>query len=442
MSTPENVSNQANSELRYLHGFGNEHFSEALPGALVWGQNSPQRAPYGLYAEQLSGTAFTEPRELNRRTWMYRLIPTAVHGKYSKIDNQKFLSAPISNHADPNRLRWDPLPSSSEEQDFISGIFTVAANGNVLSREGIAVHVYRANISMSKKYFANNDGEMLVVPQEGVLTIRTELGTLTASPGEVVLISRGIRFSVDLQGNSATGYICENYGSPFMLPELGPIGANGLAHARDFRHPVAAYEENIGEVTLIQKFGGNLWATTQDHSPLDVVAWHGSHGVFVYDLTLFNVMGTVGWDHPDPSIFTVLTSHSSKPGQANVDFCIFPPRWVVAEHTFRPPHFHRNVMSEFMGLITGVHDSKAEGFVPGGASLHNTFGAHGPDLETFELASAATLMPQYFSNSMAFMFETRLPLIVTEQAMNAAHRQPDYDSSWRGISSNFNPNSK
>ncbi|TQF74936.1 homogentisate 1,2-dioxygenase [Rhodococcus spelaei] len=422
----------------YLRGFGNEHHSEAVPGALPWGQNSPQRAPHGLYAEQHSATAFTEPRGSNRRSWTYRIRPSAQHPAFARIDNGTLRSAPVTGGiVDPNRLRWDPLPHPAGRQDFLDSLYTIAANGDVLARTGIGIHLYLATGSMVDRYFVDADGELLLVPQQGALVLHTEYGRLRVAPGEIAVIGRAVRFRVEIEEASARGYVCENYGAAFTLPELGPIGANGLAHARDFRYPVAAYEDREATVQVVQKFGGQLWAADYDHSPLDVVAWHGTHGAYKYDLAEFNVMGTLGWDHPDPSIFTVLTSLSNTPGQANVDFVAFPPRWVVAEHTFRPPHFHRNVMTEFMGLVEGVHDSKAEGFVPGGASLHNMWGAHGPDRETFERASAAELEPQRFDGSLPFMFETRLPLTTTAFAHAATHRQPDYDSSWAGLTRNF-----
>ncbi|MFD6893526.1 homogentisate 1,2-dioxygenase [Rhodococcus sp. NPDC060086] len=430
-------------DLEYLHGFGNEHHSEAVEGALPWGQNSPQRAPYGLYAEQHSATAFTEPREINTRSWTYRIMPSAAHRPFERIDDRGWVSAPsAATVLTPNRLRWDPQPAPPAGVDFVDGITTYAVNGNVHDRTGIAIHMYAASVSMTDRYFVDADGELLLVPQEGGLLLCTEFGRLAISQGEIAVVGRGVRFRVELLDGTATGYVCENYGAAYRLPELGPIGANGLAHARDFLYPTAWYEDRLGPVELVQKFGGHLWATELDHSPLDVVAWHGTHGAYKYDLSRFNVMTTGGWDHPDPSIFTVLTSPTPVAGQANVDFCVFPDRWVVGEHTFRPPHFHRNVMTEFMGLIRGRHDSKAEGFVPGGASLHNQWGAHGPDRETFDLASAAELAPVKLENTTSFMFETRLALAVTERALSASHRQPDYDSSWAGLERRFTPPSK
>jgi homogentisate 1,2-dioxygenase len=271
------------------------------------------------------------------------------------------------------------------------------------------------------------------------LLVRTELGVLRADPGHVALIPRGVRFRVELLEEAARGYVCENYGQPFQLPELGPIGANGLANARDFLAPVAAYEDREEPTEVVNKFGGNLWAAEYDHSPLDVVAWHGNHVPYVYDLHRFNVIGSISYDHPDPSIFTVLTSPSDTPGLAGADFVVFAPRWLVGEDTFRPPYFHRNVMSEFMGLVEGAYDAKAEGFVPGGASLHNMMSAHGPDRATYDRASSAELVPQKIDDGLAFMFETRWPVVPTELALSAGHRQQGYDAVWEGLARNFRP---
>jgi homogentisate 1,2-dioxygenase len=430
--------------LRYQSGFGNEHVSEAVPGALPVGRNAPQRAPLGLYAEQLSGTAFTEPRHHNRRSWLYRIRPSAAHPAFRRIDNGRLRSAPFQDGApDPNRLRWNPLPVPAEPTDFVAGLVTVGGNGDVLRRTGIGIHWYAANRSMTDRVFGDSDGELLIVPERGGLLLRTELGLLAAEPGHVALVPRGVRFRVELLDDDARGYVLENYGQPFRLPELGPIGANGLANPRDFLAPVAAYEDPAGtegrDVEVVNKFGGNLWAAMYDHSPLDVVAWHGTHVPYVYDLRRFNVIGSISYDHPDPSIFTVLTSPSDTPGLAGADFVVFAPRWLVGEDTFRPPYFHRNVMSEFMGLVTGAYDAKAEGFVPGGASLHNMMSAHGPDRATYERASTAELAPQKVDDGLAFMFETRWPIVPTGFAMSAGHRQPGYDQVWQGLERHFRP---
>jgi homogentisate 1,2-dioxygenase len=430
-----------NPELRYLSGFANELASEALPGALPEGQNAPQRPPKGLYTEQLSGTPFTTPRHDNRRSWLYRIRPSAMHGPFRQIGDGLIRTAPCHDGAaapSPNRLRWNPPAFPDEPADFVEGLATIATNGDAGARVGIAVHVDRATCSMTGRAFYDADGELLLVPQQGHLLLCSEFGPLAIGPGEIAVMPRGVKFRVELPDGPARGYVCENYGQLFRLPELGPIGANGLANPRDFLSPAAAFEERDGEpCELIAKFAGHLWATTLDHSPLDVVAWHGNYAPYKYDLARFNTIGTVSFDHPDPSIFTVLTAPSDLPGTANCDFVIFPPRWMVAEHTFRPPFFHRNVMSEFMGLVYGVYDAKAEGFVPGGMSLHNAMSAHGPDRATFDKAVAAELKPQKIEGSLAVMFETRLALRPTCFALETEALQSDYDSCWAGFSKMF-----
>ena len=418
-------------ELIYQSGFGNMVETEAVAGALPRGQNSPQKTPLGLYAEQLSGTAFTAPRRENRRTWLYRLRPSASHRPFAPYDGARLLrSGPFDEvPPTPNRLRWDPLPHASEAADFLDGLVTYAGNGDAATGSGIAVHLYAANRSMQDRVFFNADGEMLIVPQEGALTLRTEMGILAVAPGEIAVVPRGVRFAVDINGASR-GYVCENYGAAFRLPELGPIGANGLANPRDFLIPVAAFEDEAGETELIQKFQGRLWRTALPWSPLDVVAWHGNLAPYKYDLARFNTINTVSYDHPDPSIFTVLTSPSDTEGTANCDFVIFPPRWMVAEHTFRPPWFHRNVMSEFMGLVHGAYDAKAGGFAPGGASLHNCMNGHGPDRESYEKAVGSTLGPHKIDNTLAFMFESRWVIRPTKFAAETKLAQLDYDECW------------
>ncbi|WP_231329453.1 homogentisate 1,2-dioxygenase [Actinomadura graeca] len=423
---------------RYLPGFGNEHVTEAVPGALPEGRNSPQRAPLGLYAEQISGTAFTQPRSVNQRTWVYRILPSAAHGPFRKIGDGLLRTAPFTDvPADPNRLRWDPLPLPDAPTDFVDGLFTIGGNGDAETRAGIAVHWYRADTSMTDRYFVNADGEFLIVPQLGGLLLDTELGRLRVAPGEIAVVPRGIRYRVELLAPVVRGYICENYGASFTLPERGPIGANGLANERDFLAPTAAFDDRRRDVQVVQKFGGGLWAADYDHSPLDVVAWHGTYTPYKYDLARFMTIGTISFDHPDPSIFTVLTSPTDTPGLANADFVIFPPRWLVGEDTFRPPWYHRNVMSEFMGLVRGVYDAKADGFLPGGASLHNGFTSHGPDAETYARASTGELRPRKLDDTLAFMFESRWIVRLTEHAATAPSLQDDYDGVWDGLRPHF-----
>jgi homogentisate 1,2-dioxygenase len=430
----------ADDEFRYSSGFGNEFATEAVDGALPAGRNSPQQAPLGLYAEQLSGTAFTQPRGVNRRSWVYRILPSAKHPAFSRIDNKNLKGTPFDElEPNPNRLRWDPLPLPTEDtsQDFIDGLFTVAGNGDSKTRAGMAVHLYAANRSMRDRYFVDSDGELLLVPELGAVVLHTELGPMRVSPGEIAVVPRGIRFKVELTDAFARGYVCENFGANFTLPERGPIGANGLANERDFLIPHAAFEERNHTVQVVNKFGGNLWAADYDHSPLDVVAWHGNYAPYKYDTASFMVIGTISFDHPDPSIFTVLTAPTDTAGLANVDFVIFPPRWLVGENTFRPPWFHRNIMSEYMGLVSGEYDAKAEGFVPGGGSLHNTYTSHGPDADSYAKASTAELKPQKLDGTLAFMFESRWTILPTMQAMEANFRQVDYDAVWSGLTRNF-----
>ena len=440
MECPNTTDDCPALTLKYQSGFGNEFSSEALPGALPQGQNSPQRVPYGLYAEQLSGSAFTAPRHVNRRTWLYRIRPAAMHQPFQPLAHPTFSSAPFADAVTPPEpLRWDPplLPDAATPTDFIDGLYTIAGNGDCLTQTGIGIHLYAANRSMTDRFFYDADGELLIVPQQGRLHLHTELGVLDVAPGEIALLPRGVRCRVVLPDGAARGYVCENVGAAFRLPELGPIGANGLANARDFLAPVAAFEDREGAFTLVAKFGGRLWTAAIGHSPLDVVAWHGNYTPFKYDLARFNAINTVSFDHPDPSIFTVLTAPSDTAGVANVDFVVFPPRWTVAEHTFRPPWFHRNLMSEFMGLVHGVYDAKSEGFAPGGASLHNCMSGHGPDTDTFARASNAALVPARLESTLAFMFESRYLIHPTPQAMASPLRQRDYLQCWHGLQKHF-----
>jgi homogentisate 1,2-dioxygenase len=415
-----------------LPGFGNHFSTEAIPGALPVGRNSPQQAPFGLYAEQLSGTAFTAPRSENRRSWLYRLRPTANHPAFAPYRRTTLLrTAPFDEvPPSPNRLRWDPMPLPGAPTDFVDGLTTYGGNGDIGAGTGLGIHLYAANRSMRGRVFMNADGELLIVPQQGRLEIFTEMGVMMVEPLQIALIPRGVRFRVDLPDGSARGYVCENYGQVFRLPDLGPIGSNGLANARDFETPEAWFEDRGEATEIVQKFQGGLWTTTLDHSPLDVVAWHGNLAPYLYDLRRFNTINTVSYDHPDPSIFTVLTSPSDTPGTANCDFVVFPPRWMVAEGTFRPPWFHRNVMSEFMGLIEGAYDAKAGGFAPGGASLHNQMSGHGPDRVSYEGAISAELKPHKIENTMAFMLESRNVIRPTRFAVETTLAQPGYDDCW------------
>lgn len=422
----------------YNTGFGNEFATEALPGALPVGRNSPQKVAYGLYAEQISGTAFTAPRNENRRNWFYRIRPSVIHKPFRQIEVKHVRSGPFNEAPPPpSQMRWNPPPIPTEPTDFVDGILTMAGNGTPETHSGLAIHLYAANRSMENRFFYNADGEMLIVPQSGTLVLHTECGVLEIPPLYIGVVPRGIKFWVELPDGEARGYICENYGTSFRLPDLGPIGANGLANPRDFETPTAAYEDREGDFKMVAKFQGYFWEAEIGHSPIDVVAWHGNYAPYRYDLTRFQTVNTVSFDHPDPSIFTVLSAPSEIAGTANCDFVIFPQRWMVAEDTFRPPWFHRNFMNEFMGLINGEYDAKAEGFMPGGCSLHNCMSGHGPDAETFEKASSAELHPVKLADTMAFMFETRFVCRPTQFALETDLRQPDYYECWQGLKKNF-----
>ncbi len=427
------------SDVKYQSGFGNHFASEAAKGALPQGRNNPQKAPKGLYAEQLSGSAFTAPGRENQRSWLYRMLPSVLHSPYARMDHGWIRSAPFREvESTPDQLRWDPLPVPDKPMDFLDGLTTICGNGDAGQRQGSAVHVYCFNKPMTDRCFYDADGDLLIVPQSGTLQITTEFGYLEVEPQEIAVIQRGMKFQVSAKEKKARGYVLENYGDHFELPYRGPIGANGLANERDFLTPVASYEEKPKAMQMVAKFDGNLFAAELRQSPFDVVAWHGNYAPYKYDLRLFNTMNTVSFDHPDPSIFTVLTSPGARAGTANADFVIFPPRWMVAEDTFRPPYFHRNIMSEYMGLIHGVYDAKpAGGFEPGGGSLHNCMSAHGPEADAFAKASDATLKPQHMGDTLAFMFETSWIYRPTQFAMETKALQKDYLGCWRGLKSQF-----
>ena len=427
----------------YMSGFGNSFETEALEGALPVGRNSPQKCNYGLYAEQLSGSPFTAPQATNQRSWLYRIRPTVKHnGRFTKVDKGFWRTAPLREDVDVpiGQLRWSPTPVPDERLTFVSGMRTFTTAGDVDGQSGMSANVLFITQPMTREHFYNADGEFLVVAEQGKIRFRTEFGVIDIEPGEICVIPRGVIFRVELIDGPVRAYVCENYGGGFTLPDRGPIGANCLANPRDFLTPVAAYEDVEGPHTLYVKWGGELFRTQTDFSPLDVVAWHGNYFPYKYDLRRFSPVGAVGFDHPDPSIFTVLTSPSETPGTANIDFVIFPERWMVGENTFRPPWYHRNIMSEFMGLVYGVYDAKPEGFVPGGISLHNQMLPHGPDVDAFEHASNVELKPVKLTNTLAFMFETRFRQRVTKYAAGLPNLQDNYIDCWAGLKKHFDPN--
>ena len=425
---------------QYMPGFGNDFETEALPGALPQGQNSPQKCAYGLYAEQLSGTAFTAPRGQNERTWCYRIRPSVQHtGRFEKIAVPLWKSAP---NVDPDvislgQYRWDPVPHSTEPLTWITGMRTVTTAGDVNAQTGMAAHVYLVTASMVDEYFYSADGELLVVPQEGRLRFTTELGVIEVEPKEICVLPRGLVYRVEVLEGPCRGFVCENYGQKFDLPNRGPIGANCMANPRDFKTPVAIFEDRDTPSTVTIKWCGSFHRSAIDHSPLDVVAWHGNYAPWKYDLRTYSPVGAILFDHPDPSIFTVLTAPSGVEGTANIDFVLFRERWMVAEHSFRPPWYHKNVMSELMGNIYGVYDAKPKGFVPGGMSLHNCMLPHGPDRNAFEGASNAELNAEKLDQTMSFMFETRFPQQLTAWAAKEAPLQDDYVDCWTSLDKKF-----
>ncbi len=426
--------------LEYMTGFGNDFETESLPGALPQGRNSPQRCAYGLYAEQLSGSPFTAPRSTNERSWLYRIRPSVRHmGRYEPYTQALWRSAPTLHEGELpiGQRRWDPVPMPDEPTHFYDGVRTITTAGDVVGQTGMASHVYLANESMEHQYVLNADGELMFVPEHGSIRLATEMGVMEVGPGEIAVVPRGMVFRVELVDGPARGYLCENYGAKFTLPERGPIGANCLANARDFKTPVAYFEDDETDSTIYLKWCGRHYTTAIGHSPLDVVAWHGNYTPYKYDLRDYSPVGAILFDHPDPSIFTVLTAPSGEAGTANIDFVIFPDRWLVGENTFRPPWYHRNIMSEFMGLIYGQYDAKEEGFVPGGMSLHNMMLAHGPDADAFEKASSADLGPQKLAGTMAFMFETRLPQQLTDYGASLETLQENYTDCWAGLEKHF-----
>jgi homogentisate 1,2-dioxygenase len=434
-----NAALQLSDPLGYQSGFGNHFASEALKDALPL-HNSPQRCPYGLYAEQWSGSAFTAPRASNRRSWLYRIRPAVLHQPFEPWEQARVVGDFAGCATPPNQMRWDPMPIPQVATDFIDGLVTFGGSGDAHAHSGCAIHLYAANRSMQQRAFYDADGELLIVPQQGRLLLSTELGRLAVQPLEIAVIPRGLRFRVELADGAARGYVCENFGAVLRLPDLGPIGSNGLACERDFQAPVAWYEDVDQPHELVAKFLGRLWRAQMDHSPFDVVAWRGNLTPYKYDLRRFNAIGSISYDHPDPSIFLVLQSITDTAGVDAIDFVIFPPRWLAMEDTFRPPWFHRNVASEFMGLIEGRYDAKAHGFLPGGASLHNCMSAHGPDAATFERASVAdTTQPERISDSMAFMFETRCVIRPTRQALDSPLLQRNYPQCWQGLRKQFDP---
>lgn len=424
----------------YMPGFGNDFETEALKGALPQGMNSPQKCAYGLYGEQLTGTAFTAPSHQNERTWCYRIRPSVKHvGRFKKIKLPYWKSAPhvLEDVASLGQYRWGPIPHAKEALTWLTGMKTMTTAGDVYTQVGMATHVYLVTQSMKDEYFFSADSELLVVPQEGKLRFCTELGVIDVEPSEIAILPRGLVYRVEVIDGPARGFVCENYGQKLELPGRGPIGANCMANRRDFKSPIAAFEDRDANSRVVAKWQGQFHETFIDHSPLDVVAWHGNYAPVKYDLKTYCPVGSILFDHPDPSIFTVLTAPSGVPGTANIDFVLFRERWMTMEKTFRPPWYHKNIMSELMGNIYGEYDAKPDGFAPGSVSLHNMMIPHGPDNGAFEKATHSDLKPEKLDNTMSFMFETRFPQHLTKYAADEAPLQDDYSECWDSLEKHF-----
>ena len=425
-------------------GFANAFESEALPDALPRDQNSPRLSAYGLYAEQINATGFVARREHNRRSWVYRIRPAAQHSKLEPLDHPTYRQDFDLDNPEPNLSGWAPLPMPDSPTDFVDGIYTLGGSGGAEVRRGFAVHLYVANRSMENRSFYNADGEMLLVPQQGKLTLQTESGVLDVDPGMVAIIPRGLKFSVLLREDHARGYIGEVFGRSFHLPERGPVGANGLADSRHFRAPVAYHENRlVPGYSITAKFCGKLFGATQDYSPYDVVAWHGDYTPYVYELRHFSPVINGRMDHADPSIFSVLTAPLDEEGANNLDFVFFPPRWDVSEGTFRPPFFHRNAVTEINGIIRDPAGYKAP-FYSGGCFITPAMTAHGiraGGVEGFlSMSDEAADRPHRFrDNSMWFQFETVLPFYLTSWAKKAGQRIDDWHHIWGTYRDHYQP---
>lgn len=425
-----------------LRGFGNVHESEALPGALPLRQNSPQRVRYGLYAEQINGTGFVAARHTNHRSWLYRVRPSAQHGRFEPLAHPHFPGALVPEGAEPNLIGHRPLPLPEAPTDFVDGLATYGGAGAPQLRRGFAVHLYAANRSMESRTLYNSDGDLLIVPEHGGIDLRTELGTLTVEPGKIVIVPRGIKFSVLLRDGTARGYVAEVYGRHFELPERGPVGANGLTEARHFLAPSAAYEDRLQPgFRVTNRFSGKLFEATQDYSPYDVVAWHGNYSPYVYDLMDFGPVSNVRFDHPDPSIYTVLSAAMDELGAHTLDFVFFPPRWDSTEHTFRPPFFHRNATTEFNGIIR--NPARPDSMFPAGLSfLTPAMTAHGVlagAVQQAFLRKTPEPPVRTTERSMWFQFETALPFTLTRWALDAPHRIADWHERWGTYRTHFDP---
>jgi homogentisate 1,2-dioxygenase len=389
---------------------------------------------------------------------MYKILPSITQPALEPVDPKSSratnLNRLVSDYKDKTKsvvvakqLRWKciPEPDAKKNITFLDGLFSYCGAGSPEEREGLSIFGYTFNSCMGNDFFYSADGDFLFVPQTGPLHLETEMGKMLVDIGEFGVIPRGIKFRVVIPGGEKVchkGWICEVFGDHMKLPELGPIGANGLANPQDFCIPKASYYNEKGEFNIYAKFLGEFFMCTSKMNPLDVVSWRGNYYPYKYNLRNYNTINSVSFDHPDPCIFTVMSSMSTRPGVAVLDFVVFQKRFMVAENTFRPPYFHRNTMAEFMGNIYGDYDAKSGGFEPGCSSLHSPMTPHGPETKATEKAMHEDLKPVKYKDTMSFMFESCYLLriandaYVTESSVQVDH---EYNNCWNDMKIYFDP---
>jgi homogentisate 1,2-dioxygenase len=436
---------RAPKEVPTQGGFGSVHESEALEGALPRDQNAPRRCPYDLVPELINGTPFTVRNVDNSKMWTYRIHASFSQTAFHPLPNARF-ATPLGD-VEPNRSRWapHPIPAPSTPTDFVDGLVTLGGAGDVLSGPGFAIHVYAANADMLDRCFSNADGDLLVIPQEGALDVRTELGWLSVPIGSILFVPRGLKFAIGLPENVGRGWVLEVFGTKLRLPERGLVGSNGLAEARHFRAPHASYEDREcpDGFQHVTKTGGRLFEATHTFSPFDVVAWYGNHAPFVYDLMHFAPVASVRFDHQDPSIFTVLTAPLDDHGRAVADFVFFPPRWEVIEHSFRPPFAHRNAASE-VNMVVRTPKPYSTGYEPGCTFLSPLLTAHGVGTKTYDaildLPHDHVDPPQRIPDeSLWAMVESALPFRTTAWARDTELLDATFLSAFEGMKKRFDP---
>ncbi|GAD98612.1 homogentisate 1,2-dioxygenase, putative [Paecilomyces variotii No. 5] len=385
---------------RYQVGFGNRFVSEAVPDTIPRdGRNLPQRANYDLYIEQLNGTTFVTCRKDMFNVWFHRIRPSCAHKALKPLEYKHDIVSVFSSQNEgvsfvPFNNEWGPLeiPLESKPTNFWQGIKTILGHGDPTLKEGVAVHQYAANLSMDKEAFVNHDGDYLFVPQQGRLDIQTELGRMMVLPGELFVIPAGLRFKVSLPDGPSRGYIQEIFGSHFELPDLGPIGSNGLALPQDFEIPVASYDLDTSSWEIITKLAGKLYHYEQAHTPFDVVGWHGNYVPYKYEIEKLLALSS-SKDQLDPSAYTILTAKSKIPGVSITDFCAFTPKWVNSLNSWRPPYYHRTMGAEVMGMVRGEYGGSAKTLEPGALTCDNAYVPHGETYDAWKKHAFVDLEP-------------------------------------------------